>query len=105
MLRKALDVIHSAKHSVEDLLEQFRSRWARAGYQDRAEEAQHRDAGEQILRQYFETARDPEANISSSYGTFKVPETYIIDRTGEVVQKVIGEGDWNDATVNFVKSL
>lgn len=53
----------------------------------------------------FETARDPEANISASYGTFKVPETYIIDRTGKVVQKVIGEGDWGDATVNFVKSL
>jgi len=53
----------------------------------------------------FETARDPEANISASYGTFKVPETYIIDRTGKVVQKVIGEGDWGDTTVNFVKSL
>lgn len=53
----------------------------------------------------FETARDPEANISSSYGTFKVPETYIIDRTGKVVQKFIGEGDWDDKTVNFVKSL
>lgn len=53
----------------------------------------------------FETARDPEANISSSYGTFKVPETYIIDRTGKVVQKIIGEGDWGDAAVNFVKSL
>ncbi len=53
----------------------------------------------------FETARDPEANISSSYGTYKVPETYIIDRTGKVVQKVIGEGDWGDAAVNYVKSL
>lgn len=53
----------------------------------------------------FETARDPDANISSSYGTFKVPETYIIDRTGKVVQKVIGEGDWGDAAVNYVKSL
>src|ERR1051325_1224725 len=37
----------------------------------------------------FETARDPESNISASYGTFKVPETYIIDRNGKVVQKVI----------------
>jgi cytochrome c biogenesis protein CcmG/thiol:disulfide interchange protein DsbE len=53
----------------------------------------------------FETARDPEGDISTSYGTFKVPETYIIDRTGKVVQKFIGEGDWDDKTVNFVKSL
>lgn len=53
----------------------------------------------------FETFRDPEANISASYGTFKVPETYIIDRTGKVVQKVIGEGDWGEGVVNYVKSL
>jgi peroxiredoxin len=53
----------------------------------------------------FQTARDPEANISASYGTYKYPETYIIDRTGKVVQKIIGEGDWSDAAVNFVKSL
>lgn len=53
----------------------------------------------------FQTARDPEANISTMYGTFKVPETYIIDRTGKVAQKIIGEGDWSDAAVNYVKSL
>ena len=53
----------------------------------------------------FQTARDPDANISTSYGTFKYPETYIIDRSGKVVQKVIGEGDWGDAAVNYVKSL
>ncbi|HZU26166.1 MAG TPA: TlpA disulfide reductase family protein [Bryobacteraceae bacterium] len=44
----------------------------------------------------FQTARDPNADISSSYGTFKVPETYIIDRTGRVVQKVIGAKNWMD---------
>jgi len=53
----------------------------------------------------FQTARDPDANISTSYGTFKYPETYIIDRSGKVVQKVIGEGDWSDAAVSYVKSL
>ncbi len=53
----------------------------------------------------FQTARDPESNISASYGTYKVPETYIIDRSGKVVQKIIGEGDWGDAMVNYVKSL
>lgn len=53
----------------------------------------------------FQTARDPEGNISALYGTFKYPETYIIDRTGKVAQKIIGEGDWGDVTVNYVKSL
>lgn len=42
----------------------------------------------------FETSRDPEANISADYGTFKYPETYIIDRDGKVRQKIIGPQDW-----------
>jgi peroxiredoxin len=47
----------------------------------------------------YEVSRDPEANISTSYGTFVFPETYVIDRSGKVVQKIIGEpekGDWTD---------
>ena len=47
----------------------------------------------------YEVSRDPDADISASYGTFVFPETYIIDRSGKVVQKIIGEpekGDWTD---------
>lgn len=44
----------------------------------------------------FQTARDPEANISAEYGTFKYPETYVIDSKGKVVQKHIGPKDWSD---------
>jgi cytochrome c biogenesis protein CcmG/thiol:disulfide interchange protein DsbE len=44
----------------------------------------------------FATARDPEARISSEYGTYKYPETYIIDRNGKVVIKHIGPRDWTD---------
>jgi cytochrome c biogenesis protein CcmG/thiol:disulfide interchange protein DsbE len=44
----------------------------------------------------FATARDPEANISSSYGTFQIPETYIIDRNGIVREKVISNQNWMD---------
>lgn len=54
----------------------------------------------------FQTARDPEANISADYGTYKYPETYVIDRNGKVVQKVISSRDWTDpGIVNFIKSL
>ena len=42
----------------------------------------------------FETARDPEANISSEYGTFKIPETYVITPDGKVVEKFISDRDW-----------
>jgi len=42
----------------------------------------------------FLTARDPEARISASYGTFKYPETYVIDSRGRVRQKHIGPRNW-----------
>ena len=44
----------------------------------------------------FQTARDPSESIPNSYGTYKYPETYVIDRAGKVVQKVIGSRDWMD---------
>jgi peroxiredoxin len=54
----------------------------------------------------FQTARDPSARISIDYGTFKYPETYIIDSKGKVVQKIIGATNWTDQnTMNYVKSL
>jgi len=54
----------------------------------------------------FMTARDPQAKISASYGTFKYPESYIIDSRGKVVQKIIGATDWTDGTmVSAVKSF
>ena len=54
----------------------------------------------------FMTARDPEAKISADYGTFKYPESYIIDAKGKVVQKIVGATNWTDADmVNAVRSL
>jgi cytochrome c biogenesis protein CcmG, thiol:disulfide interchange protein DsbE len=44
----------------------------------------------------FDTARDPSADISTSYGTFLIPETYIIDKNGKVLEKVISDQDWMD---------
>ena len=42
----------------------------------------------------FETSRDPDANISSSYGTFLFPDSYIIDPSGKVVEKIINAQNW-----------
>jgi len=54
----------------------------------------------------FMTARDPAAKISQDYGTFKYPESYIIDSKGKVVQKIIGATNWTDGNmVNAVKSF
>jgi cytochrome c biogenesis protein CcmG, thiol:disulfide interchange protein DsbE len=44
----------------------------------------------------FETSRDPEGNISYSYGTVQFPESYIIDPSGRVVEKIINAQNWMD---------
>lgn len=44
----------------------------------------------------FHTARDPQAKINAEYGTFKYPETYVIDRSGKVLRKYIGPENWTD---------
>jgi len=47
----------------------------------------------------FLTVRDPERKVSHRYGTFKYPETYFIDRSGKVVQKIVGPANWNDPEI------
>ncbi|HUA83128.1 MAG TPA: TlpA disulfide reductase family protein [Bryobacteraceae bacterium] len=57
------------------------------------------DRYHQFIKRYgisFETAMDPSADISASYGTFQIPETYIIDRNGKVLEKVISDQNWMD---------
>ncbi len=39
---------------------------------------------------------DSDHAVSSKYGTFKFPETYILDREGVVRYKIIGPRDWQD---------
>jgi cytochrome c biogenesis protein CcmG, thiol:disulfide interchange protein DsbE len=54
----------------------------------------------------FLTARDPDNKINTDYGTFKFPETYIIDSQGKVVRKIINAQDWmSDRMVRDVESL
>jgi cytochrome c biogenesis protein CcmG, thiol:disulfide interchange protein DsbE len=53
----------------------------------------------------FLTARDPDQNINAEYGTFKFPETYIIDIKGRVVEKFIGPENWaQPEIINRVKA-
>ena len=49
---------------------------------------------------------DPQASVSRSYGTFKLPETYIVDRQGVVAYKAIGSREWTvPVNVNIVRSV
>jgi cytochrome c biogenesis protein CcmG, thiol:disulfide interchange protein DsbE len=37
---------------------------------------------------------DFDKQISSTYGTFRYPETYIVDKKGKVAYKVVGGTNW-----------
>ncbi|MFZ0814626.1 MAG: TlpA disulfide reductase family protein [Candidatus Sulfotelmatobacter sp.] len=45
------------------------------------------------------TVRDADMKTNNLYGTFKFPETYIIDRNGVVRRKFIGAVDWMEPEV------
>ncbi|HVA01110.1 MAG TPA: TlpA disulfide reductase family protein [Terriglobia bacterium] len=54
----------------------------------------------------YPVARNPNRGVPARYGTFKFPETYIIDRGGRVADKIVGPTDWTDPRmIAFVESL
>ena len=71
------------------------------------------DRDEAALRKFvsdyrltFPIARDPDQAVASRYGTFKFPETFILDRDGRVAEKLIGATDWQDPRIiRFIESL
>ncbi len=53
----------------------------------------------------FETARDPQANLSNEYGTYQIPETYLI-KDGRILRKFPMAEDWtSDDITQYVKSV
>jgi peroxiredoxin len=49
---------------------------------------------------------DPGGEVAGLYGTFKFPETYIVDREGVVRYKVIGSRDWAEpANIQSMREL
>ena len=49
---------------------------------------------------------DFDKRISSMYGTFMYPESYILDRNGKVAYKVVGPTDWTSADMmKFLRVL
>ena len=54
----------------------------------------------------FLTVRDADQKSNNLYGTFKFPETYIIDRGGVVRRKFIGPTDWTSPEIiDFLAKL
>ncbi len=57
---------------------------------------------EQFLKEHsvtLLTVRDADQKSNDLYGTFKFPETYIIDRNGTVRRKFIGPVEWNQTDI------
>jgi peroxiredoxin len=60
-----------------------------------------RDHGVSLL-----TVRDPDQKSNALYGSFKFPETYIIDRNGVMRRKFIGAVDWTTPEItDFLSKL
>lgn len=45
------------------------------------------------------TVRDADQKSNALYGTFKFPETYVIDRNGVMRRKFIGAVDWTEPDI------
>jgi thiol-disulfide isomerase/thioredoxin len=45
------------------------------------------------------TVREGSQKTSSGYGTFRYPETYVIDRNGKIVRKFIGATNWTSPDI------
>ena len=49
---------------------------------------------------------DPGSEAARRYGTYKLPETYIVDREGVVRYKAIGPRDWTDpASIQILRNI
>jgi peroxiredoxin len=49
---------------------------------------------------------DPDRSTANHYGTYKFPETYIVDRQGVVRYKMIGPRNWMDPeSIQILKSI
>jgi peroxiredoxin len=70
---------------------------------------ENKEAYDRFLENFdvsFPTVRDPEMAVASLYGTTIYPESYLIDRDGQVVRKYIGPENWmNPEIVNYLRSL
>jgi len=54
----------------------------------------------------FTVLYDDQGAVKQSYGVYKMPESFIINKDGTIVEKVIGAIDWaSPKTVAYIKNL
>ncbi|QQR80810.1 MAG: TlpA family protein disulfide reductase [Deltaproteobacteria bacterium] len=47
----------------------------------------------------FPILLDVQGMVSSQYGTYQLPESYLIDSKGKIIQKYIGSMNWMDPKI------
>jgi cytochrome c biogenesis protein CcmG, thiol:disulfide interchange protein DsbE len=60
------------------------------------------DAYHQFLSEHrvdFLTIRDPHRSSNALYGTFRYPESFVIDRNGQIRRKFISAQDWTSPEI------
>lgn len=67
------------------------------------------DAYRQFLVEHridFTTIRDPQRHSNALYGTLRFPESYVIDRDGQIRRKFISAQDWTSPEIlNYLSHL
>lgn len=54
----------------------------------------------------FPVLLDPQADAQKAYNVSRFPETFIVDRDGQIVERVVGAIDWADPRViDFLRQL
>ncbi len=56
-------------------------------------------AYQQQLPMQFPVVVDPHGSVADEYGTFMLPESYLIDRQGHLIRKIVGAIAWDHPTV------
>ncbi len=64
------------------------------------------EGGKKAVEEFFKNSgfslpayTDPSGQVAKTYGITGVPETFVIDKNGVIVKKVIGGLDWNSPEV------
>jgi cytochrome c biogenesis protein CcmG, thiol:disulfide interchange protein DsbE len=64
------------------------------------------DEAEQTYQRFLQRSRisfantfDPTADLGARFGTYRYPETYLINRQGKVVEKFVGAELWTSAEI------
>ncbi len=67
---------------------------------------EYRDSVETFLEKNpysFKVLLDSRAEVQDLYGVFRFPETFLIDKEGKLVERIIGARDWS--SVNSLKQI